>query len=57
MTPRCVTIGSAQLWLGDCRDVLEMIPGVDAVVSDPPDGIDYTHSGNHACRFSGVGRT
>lgn len=32
----CVTIGRAQLWLGDCRDILPTLPKVDAVVTDPP---------------------
>jgi site-specific DNA-methyltransferase (adenine-specific)/modification methylase len=28
------------LWLGDCREVLPLLPKVDAVVTDPPYGID-----------------
>lgn len=32
-------IGKATLFLGDCRDVLPMLPKVDAVVTDPPYGI------------------
>ena len=34
-----VTIGRAQLALGDCRDILPTLPKVDAVVTDPPYGI------------------
>lgn len=34
-----VTIGRAQLWLGDCRDILPTLPKVDAVVTDPPYGL------------------
>jgi len=34
-----VTIGRAELALGDCRDVLPTLPKVDAVVTDPPYGI------------------
>lgn len=34
-----VTIGRAQLWLGDCRDILPLLQKVDAVVTDPPYGI------------------
>jgi len=34
-----VTIGRAQLWLGDCREILPMLGKVDAVVTDPPYGI------------------
>lgn len=33
-------IGDAVLYLGDCRDVLPMIGKVDAVVTDPPYGIN-----------------
>ena len=36
---RLEAIGRAQLYLGDCRDVLGMLPSVDAVVTDPPYGI------------------
>mgnify|MGYP000903261652 FL=1 len=32
-------IGNAELWLGDCRDILPTLPKVDAVVTDPPYGI------------------
>jgi DNA modification methylase len=34
-----VIIGNAQLWLGDCRDILPTLDKVDAVVTDPPYGI------------------
>lgn len=33
-------IGTATLYLGDCRDILPQIPGVDAVVTDPPYQLD-----------------
>ena len=36
--PRVERIGDATLYLGDCRDVLPMLSGVDAVVTDPPYG-------------------
>ena len=36
MTPRIERIGDATLYLGDCRDVLPGLSGVDAVVTDPP---------------------
>ena len=29
-------IGDAELWLGDCREVLPLLPKVDAVITDPP---------------------
>ena len=32
-------IGDAELWHGDCRDVLPLLGKVDAVVTDPPYGI------------------
>jgi DNA modification methylase len=34
-------IGDARLILGDCREVLPTLGKVDAVVTDPPFGIDY----------------
>lgn len=36
--PRTEVIGDATLILGDCRDVLPTLTGVDAVVTDPPYG-------------------
>lgn len=36
-----VVIGDAQLYLGDCRDVLPTLGKVDAVVTDPPYGQAY----------------
>jgi DNA modification methylase len=36
---RIETIGSATLYLGDCREIIPTIEGVDAVVTDPPYGI------------------
>jgi DNA modification methylase len=34
-----VVIGSAQLFLGDCREILPNLPMVDACITDPPYGI------------------
>jgi len=33
-----VVIGNAELWHGDCMDVLPTLPKVDAVITDPPYG-------------------
>jgi DNA modification methylase len=35
-----VTIGDARLILGDCREILPTLPKVDAVVTDPPYGVN-----------------
>lgn len=37
---RVETIGNAKLYLGDCREILPTLPKVDAVITDPPYGID-----------------
>ena len=41
MSARVETIGAATLYLGDCREVLPTLGKVDAVVTDPPYGIDF----------------
>ena len=41
--PENVTIGNAELWLGDCREILPVLPKVDAVVTDPPYGIGFPY--------------
>jgi site-specific DNA-methyltransferase (adenine-specific) len=38
---RVETIGNATLYLGDCMEVLPLLPDVDAVVTDPPYGIGF----------------
>lgn len=38
---RCERIQDATLYLGDCREILPLLPKVDAVVTDPPYGIGY----------------
>jgi len=38
-----VEIGDARLALGDCREVLPGLSGVDAVVTDPPYGIGFEY--------------
>ena len=46
MTHRIETIGDATLYLGDCREVLPLLPKVDAVVTDPPYGIGEAANNN-----------
>lgn len=40
-----IEIGTATLYLGDCRDILPTLPKADACITDPPYGIAYQHSG------------
>lgn len=47
---RCEVIGNATLYLGDCLDILPTLPKVDAVITDPPYGMDYDTDSR---RFSG----
>jgi len=42
---RVEVIGAAELHLGDCRDVLPTLGNVDAVVTDPPYGMDWHFTG------------
>ena len=44
-TVRIETIGNATLYLGDCRDILPTLPKVDAVITDPPYGVELGKSG------------
>ena len=39
--PERVRIGNAELWLGDCREVLPLLDQVAAVVTDPPYGLSF----------------
>ena len=39
--PERVVIGNAELWHGDCRDVLPLVSKAAAIISDPPYGIGY----------------
>lgn len=48
-----VTIGNATLWHGDCLDLRAGLPA-DAVISDPPYGMDYHADGNRFTRGGGV---
>lgn len=40
-----VTIGNCELWHGDCREVLPLLPPVDLVLTDPPYGIAHVWKG------------
>jgi site-specific DNA-methyltransferase (adenine-specific)/modification methylase len=40
MNTRIETIGDATLYLGDCMDILPTLPKVDAVITDPPYGLN-----------------
>jgi hypothetical protein len=44
--PEKVVIGNAELWHGDCREVLPHLSRRIAIVSDPPYGIGFVHSGS-----------
>lgn len=48
-----VMIGNTELWNGDCREVLPLL-SFDAIVSDPPYGIAYQHSGGGKGIHSGA---
>ena len=37
----CVKIGDATLYHGDCLEILPTLPKVDAVITDPPYGVDF----------------
>lgn len=41
MTTRIEKIGNATLYLGDCMDILPTLEKVDAVITDPPYGMNY----------------
>ena len=41
MTPEKVIIGNAELWHGDCREILPSLESPLCICSDPPYGIGY----------------
>lgn len=47
-----VVIGNATLYLGDCLEILPTLPKVDAVITDPPYGVnERTNRGIHGRGF------
>jgi len=40
-----VVIGNATLYCGDCMDILPTLPKVDAVITDPPYGVNWAGHG------------
>jgi len=50
---RIEQIGDATLYMGDCRDILPTLGPVDAVVTDPPYGINYDPRRSQASAASG----
>ncbi len=44
-------IGNARLILADCRDVLPVLSGIDAVVTDPPYGVGFKYVSHNDTRI------
>lgn len=53
MKIRKEVIGDAILYLGDCRDILPTLDGVDAVVTDPPYGMAFV-SNHRATKYASI---
>jgi len=49
-------IGRATLYLGNCRDILPTLDGIDAIVSDPPYGMDWSFTGQGSGKAAQGGR-
>lgn len=47
---RTERIGDCELHLGDCREIIPRLVGVDAIVTDPPYGINYRSNHNSSRR-------
>lgn len=43
---RCERVGDATLYLGDCREILPLLPRIDACITDPPYG-NANHDGDY----------
>jgi len=49
-----IQIGGATLYLGDCMDILPTLPKVDAVITDPPYGINIAAQPTNCQRMNGA---
>jgi site-specific DNA-methyltransferase (adenine-specific)/modification methylase len=49
-----ITIGNAELWHGDCREVLPTLPDFDLILTDPPYGLNEG-AGKNKSRGSAAG--
>lgn len=49
-----VILGDAELWLGDCREVLPTLPDFDLILTDPPYGIGFTVRPTFCQRANGM---
>ena len=56
---RSEQIGDCTMYLGDCRDILPLLPKVDAVVTDPPYGIGADEAARSAAlqRIAAAGKS
>src|SRR6266446_6602126 len=45
-----VVIGNATLYLGDCLEIFPTLPKVDAVITDPPYGIERSSGSSNIAR-------
>lgn len=51
--PEKIVIGNAELWHGDCREVLPLLGRFDAVITDPPYGIGADKGKKGSIPFKG----
>lgn len=49
-----VTIGSAEIYLGDCREALAVLPQCDLILTDPPYGIGFAAQPTRYQRANGM---
>ena len=51
---RVERIGNAELWLGDCFEILPSLPKVDACVTDPPYGVNHCGNAGRRAKLDAV---